>query len=101
MHDGLELPRTVFSRPAGKSAPDTRDWRRHIRDRADADLLHRTAARLRDDPDRVPGAGLNRADAAAIAALLDVLVTALPHLDPAVRWQAVTSCRVVLGDAWQ
>ena len=101
MHDGLELPRIAFSRPPGKSAPDTRDWRRHIRDRADADLLHRTAARLRDDPDRVPGAGLNSADAAAIAALLDVLVTALPHLDPAVRWQAVTSCRVVLGDAWQ
>lgn len=73
--------------------------RRRERDRADADLLHRTAAWLRDDPERGRHAGLaTDGDAYALAALLDVLAAELPHLDPAVRWQAVEACRGALGE---
>ena len=36
--------------------------------------------------------------ARARAALLDLLATAMPQLDSGVRWQAVESCRVLLGE---
>ena len=65
----------------GKTAPMSRNLRR---DRAHADLLRRTAARLRDDPDGARRAGLAcTEDAVATAALLDLLAVELPHLDAA------------------
>jgi hypothetical protein len=79
--------------------PTARDWRQRDIDRADADLIRRTAAWLREGPDRVRHAGLaNHADARALAALLDVLAAELPYLDSAVRWQTLESCRVALGE---
>jgi hypothetical protein len=89
--------RTSFAEPGGPVS--TRARRLRDRDRADADLLRRTASWLRDDPERARHAGLvTDGDAYALAALLDVLATELPHLDPAVRWQAVESCRLTLGE---
>jgi hypothetical protein len=68
------------------------------RDRADADLLRRTAGWLRTE--RARDAGLaDGPDRRAVAALLDLLAAELPHLDAAVRRQAVESCRRVLDDA--
>jgi hypothetical protein len=53
---------------------------------------------LREDPDRARDAGLARnEDAHALAALLDILATELPHLDTMVRRQTTESCRVALG----
>jgi hypothetical protein len=67
---------------------------RHV---GDADLLHRAAAWLRADPAHGRAAGLTAAeDAAALAALLDVLAGMLPHLDPALRRDVEASCRAVL-----
>lgn len=63
------------------------------RDRADADLLRRTAARLRDDPGGARRAGLTcTEDALALAALLDLLAVELPHLDAVLRLMIVESC---------
>ncbi len=79
--------------------PTAREWRQHDRDRADAALIRRTAAWLRDDPARARHASLARDDDAhALAALLDVLAVELPHLDSAVRRQTLESCRVALGE---
>jgi hypothetical protein len=76
-----------------------RQWRRHDRDRADAQLIRRTATWLRDDPERARHAGLScAADAHAPAALLDVLAAEIAHLAPGVRWQALESCRVALRE---
>jgi hypothetical protein len=77
----------------------TDSWRRHGRDRADAGLLRRVAAGLRDGPDRLQVAGLGTpADGVALAALLELLAAELPHLDPVVRLQVVGSCRDALGE---
>lgn len=79
--------------------PTARQWAQYDRDQADARVLHRAATFLREDPARARYAGLSRdEDAAALAALLDILVTEIAHLDVGVRWQAVESCRVVLGE---
>ena len=79
--------------------PTVHQWRQYDRDHADADLLCRAATFLREDPHRGQYAGLSRdADAAAVAALLDVLATEITHLDPGVRWRAIESCRVLLGE---
>ena len=97
---GVECPgmldRIGFSpsRPAcrheGKTAPMPRNLRR---DRADADLLRRTAAQLRADPDAARCAGLTcTEDALALAALLDLLAVELPHLDAVMRLMIVESC---------
>ena len=76
-----------------------REWHQYDRDQADAAILRRAAAFLREDPRRGQYAGLSRdADAVAVAALLDVLAAQITHLDPGVRWQAVESCRMVLGE---
>ena len=65
--------------------------------RGDADLLRRAAAWLRADPAHSRTAGLARdEDTAALAALLEVLAAALPHVDPAIRRDVVASCRAVL-----
>lgn len=67
------------------------------RDRAHADLLRRTAARLRDDPDSARRAGLTcTEDVVALAALLDLLAVELPHLDAATRRMVVESCGLLL-----
>ena len=67
------------------------------RSRGDADLLRRAAAWLRADPAHARTAGLAREeDTAALAALLEVLAAALPHVDPAIRRDVVASCRAVL-----
>lgn len=79
--------------------PTDREWRRIERDHADQQVLRRAAAWLRQDPGRAEYAGLSRDhDALALAELLDVLATALPDVDPGVRWQAVESCRQLLGE---
>ena len=79
--------------------PTARQWRQYDRDRADATVLRRAATFLREDPGRGRYAGLScDEDAAALAALLDVLAAGIAHLDPGVRWQAVESCRVLLGE---
>jgi hypothetical protein len=73
--------------------------RQYDRDQADATILRRAATFLREDPGRARYAGLScDQDAVALAALLDVLVTEIAHLHSGVRWQAVESCRVVLGE---
>jgi hypothetical protein len=65
--------------------------------RGDAELLRRAAAWLRADPVNARTAGLARdEDTAALAALLEVLAAALPHVDPAIRRDVVASCRAVL-----
>lgn len=93
-----------MSRPGGAgfegntAVPAAGQWRHHDRDRADADLLRRTAAWLREHPDRAGRAGLSDdTTARAVAALLDILAGAVPDLDAGVRRQAVEACRVVLG----
>ena len=74
--------------------------RGRARHRGDVDLVRRTAAWLRTDPSGARTAGLTRdEDAAALAALLEVLAAELPHLDPAVRRDVLASCRAVLGEA--
>ena len=79
--------------------PTEREWRRIERDRADQQILRRAAAWLRQDPARGEYAGLSEyEDAMALAELLDVLATALPDIDSGVRWQAVESCRLLLGE---
>jgi len=50
--------------------------------RADADVLRSAAVRLRDDPELARHVGLaGPEDAAALAALLDLLAAELPHVD--------------------
>ena len=79
--------------------PSEREWRRIDRDRADAQVLRRAAAWLREEPGRAGHAGLQHdEDAHALAVLLDVLADAMAGLDSGVRWQVVESCRVLLGE---
>ena len=55
-------------------------------DSAEATLIRRTAAWLRQHLDQGVRAGVsNDADVEAIAALLDILATELTHLAPAIR----------------
>lgn len=69
------------------------------RDRGDVDLVRRTATWLRTDPAGARTVGLaGEEDTAALAALLDVLASALPHMDPAVRRDVIASCRAVLRE---
>ena len=73
--------------------------RRTIELRADRDVLDRAAARLRSDAIRAGYAGLQHQHIAfALALILDELARHLASLDRAVRWQAVQSCRVLLGE---
>ena len=66
--------------------------------RADVTLLRCTATWLRADPDRARRAGVAcDEDAAALAALLDMLATELPYLDAAMRGEVVEACRSALG----
>ena len=67
-------------------------------DLADRDLLHRAAAVLRLDDACARRAGVDEGDARALAALLDLLAAAVPHLDPVVRRQALESCRLLLDE---
>ena len=69
-----------------------------ITDRADAATVRRTATWLRDDPARARRAGMAcDEDVTALAVLLDLLATQLPHLDAAVRREVVEVCRAALG----
>lgn len=93
MRDGFGAPR----RGVRCRAMFRRGRARHVR--AEADVVRRAAARLRANPGHVRTAGLaGDEDIAALAALLDVLAAALPHLDPAIRRDVVASCRAVLED---
>ena len=75
------------------------EWRQYDRDRADAEVLERAAAWLRERPERTGYAGLSHDHVAeAVAALLDLLAVTVGGLDPGVRRQAVQSCRVLLGE---
>lgn len=100
MLDGLGFPLIGLALSRRKGAvPTARQWRQHDRDQADAAVLRRAATFLREDPGRARYAGLFcDEDALALAALLDILATEIAHLDSGVRWQAVESCRVVLGE---
>lgn len=67
--------------------------------RADRELLERASRWLRDDAIRSGYAGLSHQHVTfALALILDELARHLPDLDEAVRWQAVQSCRVLLGE---
>ena len=67
--------------------------------RADRDLLARAAAWLRADAIRAGYAGLTHQHVAfALALVLDELGRHLVDLDEGVRWQAVQSSRVLLGE---
>jgi HEAT repeat protein len=67
--------------------------------RADADVLRSAATRLRDDPELARHMGLaGPEDAAALAALLDLLASELPHVDSTIRRSAVESCRRLRGE---
>jgi hypothetical protein len=89
------FPSRPTCRHEGKTAPMPRNL---SRDRADADLLRRTAACLRDDPDGARRAGLTRTeDALALAALLDLLAVELPHVDAVMRLMIVESCGRLLN----
>ena len=101
MLDGLGFPLSgpACSREKGTAVPTARPWGPRDRDQADAALLRRAAAVLRDDPGRGRRAGLpSDEDATAAAALLRVLAGQVAALDPEVRRRAVESCRVVLGE---
>ena len=88
-------PIRLVCRYEGKTVSMPRNLRR---DRADADLLRRTAARLRDDPDDARRAGLTCAeDALALAALLDLLASELPYLDVVMRLMVVEACGRLLN----
>ncbi len=66
--------------------------------RADVALIRRTAAWLRDDPGRARRAGVGcEEDVLALAVLLDVLATQVPHLDTAARRAVVAACHQALG----
>ena len=83
----------------GERVGTARYWRQYDRDRADADLIRRAAAWLRDDPERARHAGLScDEDAQALAAVLDVLAAQIAHLHAGVRWQVLESCRVALRE---
>jgi hypothetical protein len=67
--------------------------------RADRTLLERAARGLRDDAVRSGYAGLSHQHVAfALALILDELARRLADLDEGVRWQAVQSSRVLLGE---
>ena len=101
MLDGLGFPSSgpAHRRRKGNAVPTAKEWAQYDRDRADAAVLHRASTFLREDPARAHYAGLScHEDATALAALLDILAAEIAHLDPAVRRQAVESCRVLLGE---
>ena len=73
--------------------------RRRAALRADRELLERAAAWLRDEAIRSGYAGLSHQHVTfAVALILDELARHLPGLDEGVRWQAVQSSRVLLGE---
>ena len=95
MVDGIGFLRSRPGRHEGKTVPMHRAWRAR---RADADLLRRVATRLRDDPGCARHVGVAcPEDGLALAALLDLLATELPHVDPAIRRSAVESCGRLVG----
>ena len=98
MLNGLGFPPGGLPLIKGTPMPTDQERRRIERDRADQNILRRAAAWLRHDPNRTDVACLNRNDALALAELLDVLATALPDVDSRVHWQAVESCRLLLGE---
>jgi hypothetical protein len=73
--------------------------RQQAADHDDRELVERAARWLRHDPARREHAGLQHDHHAhALADLLDVLAAGVPTLDRAVRWQAVESGKVLLGE---
>ena len=78
--------------------PTSREWRPIDSARADADLLHDAATRLRDEDWRKPLAGLSDHETGeALAELLDVLADHVIALDAAVRWQAGEGAKLIMG----
>ena len=67
--------------------------------RADRDVLERAARWLRDEAIRSGYAGLTHQHVSfALALILDELARHVADLDAGVRWQAVQSARVLLGE---
>ena len=67
--------------------------------RADRELLGRAATWLRNEAIRSGYAGLSHQHVAfALALILDELARHVADLDEGVRWQAVESSRVLLGE---
>ena len=97
MLDELGFPLSGHHRCQKRDRVGTaRQRRQHDRDRADGELIRRTATWLREAPGR---AGLSwDEDAHALAALLDVLAAEIAHLDSGVRWQVLESCRAALRE---
>ena len=76
-----------------------RTERRRAALRTDRALLERAARWLRDNAVRAGYAGLSHQHVAfALALILDELARHLADLDEGVRWQAVQSSRVLLGE---
>ena len=104
---GAARPRTAcWSRPASPRTVGTAEGERvnqHERRvaalRADRSVIERAAARLRSDAIRSGYAGLQHQHVAfGLALILDELARHVADLDRAVRWQAVQSCRLLLGE---
>jgi hypothetical protein len=67
--------------------------------RADRRVIERAAARLRSEAIRSGYAGLHSQHIAfGLALILDEIARHLADLDGAVHWQAVQSCRLLLGE---
>jgi hypothetical protein len=79
--------------------PGERERRRIEAIRADQELLRRSAAWLRSAAIQCGYAGLQHQHVAfGHTLILDELAAHLPELPEGVRWQAVESCRVMLGE---
>jgi hypothetical protein len=82
-------------RPPTRRIYDQAQHDRAQHHRAEATLIRRATAWLRNDPDRGVRAGLGH-DVEAMAALLDILATELIHVAPEVRQLAAQSCQSLL-----
>ena len=96
---GAESPGMLDTLGFPPSGPARRHEGKTVpRDHADVAVIRRTAAWLRDDPGRARRAGVAcDEDVLALAVLLDLLATEVPHLDAAVRREVVEACRQALG----
>jgi hypothetical protein len=78
--------------------PTQREWRERDAAAVDADLIGRAATWLRTAEHRVVAGLTDDRVAGALAELLDALGDGVAGLHAGVRWQAVQSCRVVVGE---
>lgn len=89
--------------PSGAGSTEGEQVYQHERHRAalraERELLERAASWLRTEAIRSGYAGLSHQHVTfALALILDELARHLPEIDEGVRWQAVQSCRMLLGE---